>query len=57
MAVNRIILRDGKKICIPIIKKAEYMALRDKDFNRQCVEKARNGERGTEELQDLAGAV
>ena len=44
MAVNRIILRDGKKVCIPIKTRAEYMALRDKDFNRQCVEKARKGE-------------
>ena len=44
MAVNRIILRDGKKVCIPITKQSEYMALRDKDFNRQCVEKARKGE-------------
>ena len=44
MAVNRIILRDGKKVCIPIKNRAEYMALRDVDFNRQCVEKARNGE-------------
>ena len=44
MAVNRIILRDGRKVCIPITKQSEYMALRDKDFNRQCVEKARKGE-------------
>ena len=44
MAVNRIILRDGKKVCVPILKKSEYMALRDADFNRKCVEKARNGE-------------
>ena len=44
MAVNRIILRDGKKVCVPITKKSEYMALRDADFNRKCVEKARNGE-------------
>ena len=44
MAVNRIRYRDGKKICIPITKKAEYMALRDADFNRKCVERARRGE-------------
>ena len=44
MAVNRIILRDGKKVCVPITKKSEYMALRDADFNRKCVEKARKGE-------------
>ena len=44
MAVNRIILRDGKKVCVPILKKSEYYRLRDVDFNRQCVEKARNGE-------------
>ena len=44
MAVNRIILRDGKKVCIPIKNRAEYFKLRDVDFNRQCVEKARNGE-------------
>ena len=44
MAVNRIILRDGKKVCIPIKTRAEYYKLRDADFNRQCVEKARKGE-------------
>ena len=44
MAVNRIILRDGKKVCIPIKNRTEYYKLRDVDFNRQCVEKARNGE-------------
>ena len=44
MAVNRIILRDGKKVCVPITKKEEYMALRDADFNRKSAEKARNGE-------------
>ncbi len=44
MAVNRIILRDNKKVCVPILKKSEYYKLRDVDFNRQCVEKARNGE-------------
>ena len=44
MAVNRIILRDGKKVCIPIKTRAEYYKLRDADFNRKCAEKARNGE-------------
>ena len=44
MAVNRIILRDGKKICIPIKTRAEYYKLRDADFNRKSAEKARNGE-------------
>ncbi|MBO4483270.1 MAG: DUF3987 domain-containing protein [Prevotella sp.] len=44
MAVNRIILRDGKKVCIPIKTRAEYYKLRDADFNRKCVEKARKGE-------------
>ena len=44
MAVNRIILRDGKKVCIPILKKEEYMALRDSKYNADCVEKARKGE-------------
>ena len=44
MAVNRIILRDGKKVCVPILKKSEYYRLRDVDFNRQCAEKARKGE-------------
>ena len=44
MAVNRIIYKDGKKVCVPITKKSEYMALRDADFNRKCVEKARKGE-------------
>ena len=44
MAVNRIILRDGKKVCIPIKTRSEYYKLRDADFNRKCVEKARNGE-------------
>ena len=44
MAVNRIILRDGKKVCIPIKTRAEYYKLRDADFNRKSVEKARNGE-------------
>ena len=44
MAVNRIILRDNKKVCVPILKKSEYYKLRDVDFNRQCVEKARKGE-------------
>ena len=45
MAVNRIRYRDGKKICIPIQNKAEYLALRDSDFNRQCVELARKGDK------------
>ena len=44
MAVNRIIYKDGRKVCVPITKKEEYIALRDADFNRKCVEKARNGE-------------
>ena len=44
MAVNRIILRDGKKVCVPITKKEEYMALRDSKYNADCVEKARKGE-------------
>ena len=44
MAVNRIILRDGKKVCVPIKTRTEYFKLRDVDFNRQCVEKARKGE-------------
>ena len=44
MAVNRIILRDGKKVCVPILKKSEYYKLRDADFNRKCVEMARNSE-------------
>lgn len=44
MAVNRIILRDGKKVCIPITKKEEYIALRDSKYNADCVEKARKGE-------------
>ncbi len=37
-------MRDGKKICVPIVKKSEYLALRDTSFNKECVEKARNGE-------------
>ena len=45
MAVNRIRYRDGRKICIPITKKSEYMALRDADFNRKCVEMARKGDK------------
>ena len=44
MAVNRIIYKDGRKVCVPITKKEEYIALRDADFNRKCVEKARKGE-------------
>ena len=43
MAVNRIRYRDGKKICIPVKNRTEYMALRDAAFNKQCAEKARNG--------------
>ena len=43
MAVNRIRYRDGKKICIPVKNKTEYMALRDANFNKECAEKARNG--------------
>ena len=45
MAVNRIRYRDGRKICIPIQNKAEYLALRDSDFNRECVELARKGDK------------
>ena len=45
MAVNRIRYRDGRKICIPIQNKAEYLALRDSDFNRKCVEMARKGDK------------
>ena len=45
MAVNRIILRDGRKVCIPITKQSEYMALRDVDFNKECTEKARTGDK------------
>ena len=44
MAVNRIRYRDGKKVCIPILSKSEYIALRDSKFNADCVEKARKGE-------------
>ena len=44
MSVNRIILRDGKKVCVPITKKEEYIALRDSKYNADCVEKARKGE-------------
>ena len=44
MAVNRIILRDGRKVCVPITKKEEYIALRDSKYNADCVEKARKGE-------------
>ena len=43
MAVNRIRYRDGKKICIPVKNRTEYMALRDAAFNKQCADKARNG--------------
>ena len=45
MAVNRIRYRDGRKICIPITKKSEYMALRDSAFNKECVEMARKGDK------------
>ena len=44
MAVNRIIYKDGKKVCVPITKKEEYIALRDSKYNADCVEKARKGE-------------
>ena len=44
MAVNRIRYRYGKKVCIPILSKSEYLALRDSKFNADCVEKARKGE-------------
>ncbi len=44
MAVNRIIYRDGRKVCVPITKKDEYIALRDSKYNADCVEKARKGE-------------
>lgn len=44
MAVNRIIYRDGRKVCVPITKKDEYIALRDSKYNAECVEKARKGE-------------
>ena len=44
MTVNRIRYRDGKKICIPVKNKTEYMALRDAKFNKECAEKARRGE-------------
>ena len=45
MAVNRIRYRDGRKICIPIQNKAEYLALRDSDFNRKNLELARKGDK------------
>jgi hypothetical protein len=45
MTVNRIRYRDGKKICIPVKNKTEYMALRDANFNRKCVEMARKGDK------------
>ena len=45
MAVNRIRYRDGRKICIPVTKKSEYMALRDAKFNKECVEMARKGDK------------
>ena len=44
MAVNRIIYKDGRKVCVPITKKEEYIALRDSKYNADCVEKARKGE-------------
>ena len=44
MAVNRIIYRDGRKVCVPITKKDEYIALRDSKYNADYVEKARKGE-------------
>ena len=44
MAVNRIIYKDGRKVCVPVTKKEEYIALRDSKYNADCVEKARNGE-------------
>ena len=44
MTVNRIILRDGKKVCIPITNKKDYFLLRDSKYNLECVEKARKGE-------------
>lgn len=45
MAVNRIRYRDGRKICIPIQTREEYIALRDSKFNADCVEKARKGDK------------
>lgn len=44
MAVNRIIYKDGRKVCVPITKKEEYIALRDSKYNADCAEKARKGE-------------
>ena len=44
MAVNRIILRDGKKYCVPVTNKKDYFLLRDSKYNLDCVEKARKGE-------------
>ncbi len=44
MTVNRIRYVNGKKVCIPILNKSEYIALRDSKFNADCVEKARKGE-------------
>ena len=44
MTVNRIIYKDGRKVCVPITKKEEYIAIRDSKYNADCVEKARKGE-------------
>ena len=44
MAVNRICYRDGKKVCIPVLSRKEYIELRDSRYNAECVEKARKGE-------------
>ena len=44
MSVSRICYKGGRKICIPILKKEEYIALRDSKYNADCVEKARKGE-------------
>lgn len=44
MAVNRILYRDGKKVCIPVLTRKEYFSLRDSKYNYECVEKARKGE-------------
>lgn len=44
MAVNRICYRDGKKVCIPVLTRKEYIELRDSRYNAECVEKARKGE-------------
>ena len=44
MSVSRICCKGGRKVCIPIFNKSEYIALRDSKFNADCVEKARKGE-------------